>query len=159
MPENIHIPPDADHEILTEFVDSTMSALEEFEGIVLAFESGQITRDNFVTTARRILHSVKGESGIMDFTEISNVCHQAESLLYGNCKTVPVDILLSVKDWLSRAIQYLTSVNAELPEYIFRTQSAKILDSAEIDLFDLGHGTSDAQAVQALSSKWLKSPS
>lgn len=155
-PENIHIPPDADQEILSEFVDSTMSSLEKLEGTILAFESGQIMQDDFVTTARRILHNIKGEAGIMDFPEISNLCHHAESLLFGNSRTIPVDTLFSVKDWLARTMQYLAKTNAKLSEHIFRTQTAKILDSAEIDLFDLGHGTSDAQAVQALSSKMAK---
>jgi len=152
-PENINIPPDVDQEILTEFIDSTMSGLEKLEAAILAFESGQITCDDFTNTAKRILHNIKGESGIMDFAEISNLCHHAESLLYENSKNVPLDTLFSIKDWLSGAMQYLTKVCPALSEYIFSTQSRKILDSAHIDLFDLGHGTSDAQALRSLSSK------
>lgn len=155
-PERINIPPDADQEILADFIDSTISGLEKLEGAILAFESVQITCDDFVTTAQRILHNMKGESGIMDFAEISDVCHHAESLLYENSKSIPVDTLLSIKDWLTRAIQYLAKTCPELPEHLFTTQSRKILNSALIDVFDLGHGTTDPQAVQALSSKMAK---
>ncbi len=152
-PEKINIPPDADQEILTDFIDSTMSGLEKLEGAILSFESGQIMCDDFVATAQRILHNMKGESGIMNFTEISDVCHHTESLLYENSKTIPVNRLLSIKDWLTKAIQYLAKICPELSEHIFTTQLSKILNSAQIDLFDLGHGTSNAQAVQALSTK------
>lgn len=152
-PEKINIPPDTDQEILTDFIDSTMSGLEKLEGLILSFDSCQITRDECVTTALRILHNIKGESGMIDFAEISYVCHHAESLLYENPRNIPVDRLFSIKDWLARVIQYLAKICPELSEHIFRTQSRKILYSAQIDLFDLGHGTSDAQAVQALSSK------
>jgi len=107
-PESIIIPPNTNQEILSEFVDSTMSALEKLEGTILAFESGQITPDDFAATTRRILHNIKGEAGIMDFTEISNVCHHAESLLYNDSlENVPVDMLLSIKDWLWGTMQYL----------------------------------------------------
>ncbi len=112
-PEKINIPPDADQEILTDFIDSTMSGLEKLEGAILSFDSGQITCDDFVTTTQRILHNMKGESGIMDFAEISDVCHHAESLLYENSKTIPVNTLFSIKDWLSRAIQYLAKTRPE----------------------------------------------
>ncbi len=133
-PEKINIPPDADQEILTDFIDSTMSGLEKLEGAILAFESGQITCDDFVATAQRILHNMKGESGIMDFSEISNICHHAESLLYESSKTIPVDMLFSIKDWLARAIQYLAKIRPELSEHIFATQSSTILNSTQIDL-------------------------
>jgi len=152
-PEKINIPPDTDQEILTDFIDSTMSGLEKLEGAILSFDSDQITCDDFVTIAQRILHNMKGESGIMDFAEISDVCHQAESLLYENSKNIPVDMLFSIKDWLSKAMQYLAKTCPELSEHIFRTQSSKILNSAQIDLFDLGYGTTDAQAVKSLLSK------
>ena len=150
-PENVHIPSDIDQEILSEFVDSTMSSLEQLEEAILAFESGQI-QDDFVTTARRILHNIKGEAGIMDISEICNICHHAESMLYDDGKAVPVDMLLSVKDWLSRSMQYLMSAGSELSEHIFRSQCIKSLWPAEVNLLDMGHGTSDAQAVQTVSS-------
>ena len=73
-PENIDIPPDADGEIVLEFIDSTMSALEQLESTILAYESGKSDGD-FATTARRILHNIKGEAGIMDFAVISSICH------------------------------------------------------------------------------------
>jgi len=109
-PEKINIPTDTDQEILADFIDSTMSGMEKLEGAILAVESGQITCDDFVTTAQRILHNVKGESNIKEFAEISDVCHHAESLLYENSKTIPVDRLFLVKDWLWRVTEHLISL-------------------------------------------------
>jgi len=65
-------------------------------------------------------------------------------------------MLLSIKDWLDRAMQFLIKIRPELSEYLFSTQSRRILNSAKIDLFDLGHGTSDAQAVKSLSTRMAK---
>ncbi|HPS55083.1 MAG TPA: Hpt domain-containing protein [Sedimentisphaerales bacterium] len=111
LPEEINIPADGYcREILGDFIDSAMSGLEKLEGAILSFESNQITCDDFLNTTRRILHNMKGESGIMNFTEISDICHLAESLLYENTESVPVDMLFSIKDWLTKTIQYLAKI-------------------------------------------------
>ncbi|MHC4751867.1 MAG: Hpt domain-containing protein [Planctomycetota bacterium] len=150
LPENIHIPSDINEAMLSEFVDSTTSHLDLLEQEILGFEAGQ-TQNDFVTSARTILHNINGDAGIMDIAEMSDICHLAESLLHENCQKVPIDTLLSVKDWLSKAVQYIRSAGSKLPGYIFSAESMKILGSAEIDLLDLGNDISDAQAVQGLS--------
>jgi len=149
-PESFNIPQDVDREILSEFVDSTASGLEQLEGVLLAFDYGRITQGECITIIRRILHNIKGEAGIMDFGTISSLCHHAESLLYEDFETIPCETLFLVKDWLTKAMQYIRKTNAKLSEHIFETQLIKILDSAQIDLFDLGYGTTDTQAVQLL---------
>ena len=151
LPENIHIPGDVSEAMRFEFVDSATSHLERLGQEIAAFETGQSQQGDFVTTARTILHNIKGEAGIMDIAEISDVCRLTESLLDEDYGTVPVDTLLSVKAWLFEAVQQVTSVGSGLPACIFSAESMKIIGSAEIDLLDLGFGTSDAQAVEGVS--------
>lgn len=107
-PENIEINPDIGQKILSECIDSTISALEKLEEILLAFDSGQIAQDECIIIIRRILHNIKGEAGIIDFGTISSVCHHAESLLCEDSETIPIDTLFSVKDWLTKTMQCLT---------------------------------------------------
>ena len=151
LPENIHIPGDVSEAMRFEFVDSATSHLERLGQEIVDFETGQSQQGDFVATARTILHNIKGGAGIMDIAEISDVCRLAGALLDKDCRTVPVDTLLSVKAWLSEAMQQVTSVGSGLPACIFSAESMKIIDSAEIDLLDLGFGTSDAQAVEGVS--------
>ena len=151
LPENIHIPADISEAMRFEFVDSATSHIEHLEQEISAFTAGQSQQDDFVTTARTILHNIKGEAGIMDIAEIYDVCRLTESLLDEDYGTIAVDTLLSVKAWLSEAMQQVTSVGSGLPACIFSAESMKIIGSAEIDLLDLGSGTSDAQAVEGVS--------
>ena len=105
LPENIHIPGDVSEAMRFEFVDSATSHIEHLEQEISAFTAGQSQQDDFVTTARTILHNIKGEAGIMDIAEIYDVCRLTESLLDEDCRTVPVDTLLSVKAWLFEAMK------------------------------------------------------
>ena len=154
-PDGFTIPAETGQEILGDFIESTTSSLEQLEGAILAFESGQ-SADDFVTAARRILHNIKGESGMMDMAEISNLCHHAESLLYHDAEIIPIEVLFSVKDWLTKAMRYLKSVSSELAEHIFQSQCLKSLWSAQTAVLDLGHGTSDAQAIEVVSSAMIE---
>ena len=151
LPENIHIPADISEAMRFEFVDSATSHLERLGQEIAAFEAGQSQQDDFVTTARTILHNIKGEAGIMDIAEISDVCRLTESLLDEDYGTVAVDTLLSVKAWLFEAVQRLTSVVYGMSECIFSVESMKIIGSAEIDLLDVGFGMSDAKAIEGVS--------
>lgn len=151
LPENIHIPADISEAMRFEFVDSATSHIERLGQEIAAFEAGQSQQDDFVTTARTILHNIKGEAGIMDIAEIYDVCRLTESLLDEDYGTVAVDTLLSVKAWLFEAVQRLTSVVYGMSECIFSAESMKIIGSAEIDLLDVGFGTSDAKAIEGVS--------
>jgi len=149
-PENVSVPPDTDPEVLSEFIDSARSSLEQFEQGLLAWESGK-TSESFVPTARRILHNMKGEAGFLGLTEISQLCHQVESLLHDEIDTSQADILFSAKDWLSRALQHLADSGMDCGEHSFNRQCIRILWSAEVALLDLGRGTSQVQSLHVLS--------
>jgi two-component system chemotaxis sensor kinase CheA len=89
-------------EIFTEFLSRQPSVLEELEEYVLALDR---TRDaGSINKLKRIVHTMKGESGLLGLDEVQKVCHATETLLEdGAGHAHLVDILLAVKDWLSRA--------------------------------------------------------
>ncbi len=99
------IPPDA-KEFLNDFIESTGSKLEELETAALACEK----KDNFnenVAFVRRILHTIKGNAGIIGITGIYEFCHQSEFAIEKLEADKLPDTLLSIKDWLQTALHYL----------------------------------------------------
>jgi len=96
------LPPHVDEGILAEFLAQQKGVLEEFEGHVLALERGQDAEP--LGAVRRILHTLKGEAGVLGLAEVERVCHETESYLEER-KVPSTDRLLAVKDWLARAMQ------------------------------------------------------
>lgn len=152
-PRELVISQDIGKEILDEFIESTESNLDKLERAVLQIENNIISRDDFIKDARRLLHNLKGESGMMDFTLISNICHNAESLLFESSAVIPLDTLLLVKDWVSRAVQVLRRISPVLSEYLYAVKLKNILRSAQIDLLDLSDEASNHQTFDSLIAK------
>ncbi|HPN82235.1 MAG TPA: Hpt domain-containing protein [Spirochaetota bacterium] len=96
------LPENADMEIFTEFLSRQPGVLEEMEEYILALDR---TRDEgSINKLKRLIHTMKGESGLLGLNEVQKVCHATESLLEeGSSHAHLVDILLAVKDWLTRA--------------------------------------------------------
>ncbi len=104
-PRDVNIPSDS-KDLLVDYVESTNSMLDELEQAALAYEAGDDSEENNAAI-RRILHKIKGESSMMDISEISEFCHQAEYAfeeLDGNQRP---DMLLRFKDWVNAAIYNL----------------------------------------------------
>jgi len=96
------LPENADMEIFTEFLSRQPGVLEEMEEYILDLDR---TRDEgSINKLKRLIHTMKGESGLLGLNEVQKVCHATETLLEdGSTHAHLVDILLAVKDWLSRA--------------------------------------------------------
>ena len=105
-PQEVQIPSE-NSEFLDDFAASTGSMLEELEAAALACES-QSKHEKNAAAARRILHSIKGEAGILGIDDIYELCHQAEFAMEDIAEDEHADMLLRVKDWLDVAIQQLT---------------------------------------------------
>lgn len=90
------------------FYDTTNSQLDELEAAALALEEGLDIEQN-KSHIRRLLHSIKGNSGAVGLGDVSNVCHQVESALE-KMKDVSgvANIILKVKDWLQTVLEYLS---------------------------------------------------
>ena len=105
-PQELEIPADIG-DLLDDYVESTRSQLEELEAVALAYEAGESCENN-AAKARRILHKIKGESGMVGIDKMSEFCHQAEYAFEEFSEDERPDMLLKFKDWVSAAIQGLS---------------------------------------------------
>lgn len=90
------------------YQESTKSHLSELEVAAIALEAGCDIEEN-VPLIRRLLHSIKGNSGVVGLTNVSDLCHQAE-LAFEEITdtTASADMLLKVKDWIEAVIKYIS---------------------------------------------------
>ncbi len=81
------------------FLSTQEPVLDLLEASILQLEKGEM--QNSPATIKRLLHTIKGESGFLALAEVEAVCHMTEDLLMGDLTTKFADVLLKVKDWLS----------------------------------------------------------
>lgn len=106
---SFHLPEHLDEDLFNEFVDDQGSVLENMEACLLAIESGQ-HGDN-VADVRRMLHTMKGETGIFGLSDVERVCHAAEDAIEAAGDDFPTDKLLAVMDWLKTVYDALRHRN------------------------------------------------
>jgi len=106
-PSEIEIPDDIGS-LLDEYIESAGSMLDELEQATLEYEAGK-TRPENAATIKRILHKIKGESGMVGIEDMAEFCHQAESAFEELAEDERPDMLLRFKDWISTALFSLTS--------------------------------------------------
>ncbi|MBN1594200.1 MAG: chemotaxis protein CheA, partial [Candidatus Coatesbacteria bacterium] len=95
-------PAHIDEALIEEFLAKQISALDEIESSMLAIESENLT--SAPAELKRLLHTLKGESGLLNLPDVERLCHETETCL--DAETLPsVDSLLNVKDWLGRAFK------------------------------------------------------
>ena len=59
------------------FCDSASTLLNKLETSAMAIEAGKNVDEN-AATIRRVLHSLKGDSGVTGLIDIYHLCHEAE---------------------------------------------------------------------------------
>lgn len=101
--KDMQIPADIS-DLWEEYVDSTNGQLDDLERAALAYEAGTDREEN-AAAIRRILHKIKGESGMVGIDDISELCHQAEDAFEQLSENKRPDMLLRVKDWIVEAVQ------------------------------------------------------
>ena len=92
----------ADEELLSEFINRQNGALEEIEEIILSLEKSfdEARLDNL----RGLIHTMKGEAGVLGLDELQRVCHALEDRLGPHVAKHMADVLLNVKDWLQHVL-------------------------------------------------------
>jgi len=105
-PQDVEVPGDIG-DLLEDYIESTESALSELEQTVLAYEAGQGREENSAAI-RRILHKIKGESSMVGFDQICELCHQAEFAFEELPEHKRPDMLLKFKDWALAALDSMT---------------------------------------------------
>jgi len=99
MPENMQ-------DLVDDYAESTISMLDELERVALAYEAGDNREENG-SEVRRILHKIKGESGVVGVDKINELSHEAEYAFEELTENERTDMLLRFKDWTYAAINYL----------------------------------------------------
>jgi CheY-like chemotaxis protein/HPt (histidine-containing phosphotransfer) domain-containing protein len=113
-------------ELWDPYVDSVSTLLAQLEEAALELESGKSITDN-CSRIRRILHSIKGDSGMTGLMDVYSLCHQAESAF----EEIPdmsgrADMVLRVKDWIEAVIEFVRRGENGKPETSDRVQHRKI---------------------------------
>jgi two-component system chemotaxis sensor kinase CheA len=98
-------PPDSEEmDLLERFASRQRTELEEFEVAILEREKGTAVGDEFV---KRYLHTLKGEFGVLDLGEWSNLVHEVETAL--DEKRLGTEGLLRLKDLIGDRLGRLNS--------------------------------------------------
>jgi len=99
---NFELPEYVDEEILREFINTQPHVLANLEAAILAAEKDASEENR--SAVKGILHSIKGETGLMGLEKLAALCHEAESLLEDAQAPFPGNKLLATKDLLGQAI-------------------------------------------------------
>jgi CheY-like chemotaxis protein len=88
------------------YYDTVGSLLSELEAAAMALEAGQDVEEN-ASLIRRLLHSIKGDSGMTGMTELHDICHQTESAFedMASDASASADMILKIKDWMESVIR------------------------------------------------------
>lgn len=83
----------------------------ELEAAAMDLEAGQNAAEN-LATIRRLLHSIKGDSGMTGFVDVHNFCHQAETFFEEITDTsAKANMVLRVKDWIEAVINHVSGID------------------------------------------------
>lgn len=104
-PSTLAVPEDV-YDLLDEYLDSTTSQLEELEEAALVYEQ-QVHADDSAANIRRILHKIKGESGMVGFDALESLFHEAENAFERLPMEKRTDMLLRLKDWVAELLTVL----------------------------------------------------
>lgn len=95
------LPSNVDESILSEFLARQGGVLEELQDLALDLE--RESDEAKEQALSRIIHTIKGEAGILGLYDIERLCHTLEDALTKHNAQELADLLLKAKDWLGRA--------------------------------------------------------
>lgn len=100
-------------ELISQFVDEANEILNSVEQNLLVLEKESSTGE-IISSIFRSLHTLKGNAGFMEYTDIVAVCHKAESFMdilrsgTTQINSEQISLLLKVVDSLRKALENLT---------------------------------------------------
>lgn len=98
------LPAHVDEEIFTEFLARQPEVQANLEKSILDLENED--EADAYEVLRRILHTLKGEAGLLGLTEVEQLCHAVEDVLSESNCAEKSDDLLEIKDWLDRVFAF-----------------------------------------------------
>ncbi len=96
------LPAHLDEALFAEFLSLQDNIFDQMEVLILEIEH-KPDATNFATL-KRLFHTLKGESGFLNLSEMETLCHKTEDIFDAGKAEELVDILLSVVDWLRKAV-------------------------------------------------------
>ena len=111
--KNFTLPEIVDADIFNEFLSEQNSVLDTMEMLLLTLEKAQDAET--VNTLKRVFHTLKGEAAVFGLNDVVDICHLSEDVTEGSDGNLPIDKLLTVKDWLKEVFDALKA-DAEMPE-------------------------------------------
>ncbi len=138
------LPSNVDEEIFNEFLSRLPGTLDDMETQVLTLENAE--GENQLDELLRLLHTLKGEAGMLGLAEAERLCHAAEDALAAVSPASLVDQLLNVKDWLKRMGNGYTG-QGDKPEPVDQLISSLIAQNN--DTGQAPEGDASVEAVQA----------
>ena len=118
-----------DDDILAEFLSGQESVMDELEGLILDVDKNGLN-DESRSAIKRIIHTLKGESGMLGLGEVQRLCHETESYIEAGGSDQVADKLLAVKDWLNATFETYTTngivaVSADSVVKLFQAKEQK----------------------------------
>lgn len=104
-----------DREFLNDYLDSTSTKLQELEGTVLELESRPGDK-SLADNVMRVLHSLKGEAGMIGLLDAQKVFHDTETIVKtrgGDSESV--DLVLEVTDWMMAVMRQFLNPQSHGP--------------------------------------------
>ncbi len=148
------LPDYLDRELFREFINDQESVLSHLEEQLLRLER---SRDGeSLGDMRRLFHTLKGEAGVFELRQVERLCHTAEDLIDSQPEHIPVDILLTVKDWLKNCFDALKldrpvpPFSADILSLLFHSSDGAVAVSPAVE-FDIELPPSDAPQKFELS--------
>ena len=100
------------NEIITEFVNEAVEIVEDLSEKLLDLEKDKNNKD-LVNEIFRHMHTLKGSSGFLGFTDLGIVAHKAEDILNkfrkgeASITSGSIDVLLEALDIISKQVKQL----------------------------------------------------
>ena len=112
-----------DQEMLSAYVGQQVSMLSDLEELILAYEKERT--DEPLAEIKRLVHTAKGEAGVMGLESVAQACHDLEDYILEHGQTLSPDILLEFKDWFEAAVQACNKGGPVLePAFLSRDRQA-----------------------------------
>ncbi len=123
--------PGLDPEMLSVYVTQQVSMLSDLEDWILNYEQKRTEEE--LVEIKRLVHTAKGESGVLGLEVIAGACHDLEDYIQEQGKALSPDILLGFKDWFQEGIE-ACNTGSPIPKPEFLAQlEAQSVESNEQD--------------------------
>jgi two-component system chemotaxis sensor kinase CheA len=96
----VDLPPNVDESILSDFLSRQPGELEKLECQIMELEKDNAS--SALGEIKRMIHTLKGETGLLGLTPICDLCHAIEDAIANRAVSELIEPMLKIKDWLER---------------------------------------------------------